>query len=193
MPFVAVLVYLLSTSAQHGSPVSRRSAQHVHTAQTVQTLLARPRPPHAREPHPQRFPVWRAGLWKKNHQATTTTVPWCHEAWHEGCGHQHRVLRGPGSQLVQVERSPDQSTQSRRGEADTSCHREVGLQKAKWQVRQTRDRAQVRSLQQRLSLTHRSLQPQTLVFQPNRLGCYPWSTLTDGGLPPLHENENKTS
>ena len=42
-------------------------------------------------------------------------------------------------------------------------------------------------------ITHRSLQPQMLVFQPNRLGCDPWSTLTDGGLPPLHENENKTS
>ena len=27
------------------------------------------------------------------------------------------------------------------------------------------------------------LQPQTPVFQPNRLGCYPWSTLTDRGLP----------
>ena len=34
----------------------------------------------------------------------------------------------------------------------------------------------------RLSLMHRPLQPQTLVLQQNRLGCYPRSTLTDGGL-----------
>ena len=64
----------------------------------------------------------------------------------------------------------------------TNRHREAGPQKAKWQLRQTRDRTQVRSLQRRLPLAHRPLRPQTPVFQPNRLGCYPWSTLTDGGL-----------
>ena len=36
----------------------------------------------------------------------------------------------------------------------------------------------MRSLQQRLTLEHHPLQPQTPVFQPNRLGCYPWTTLT---------------
>ena len=40
---------------------------------------------------------------------------------------------------------------------------------------------QRQTLQQRL-LTHQPLQPQTPLFQQNRLGCYPWSTLTDGGL-----------
>ena len=42
-------------STQYWSPVLCRSAQHVHTAQTAQTLLARPCPPHARGPHPQRW------------------------------------------------------------------------------------------------------------------------------------------
>ena len=116
--------------AQHWSPVSCMSAQHIQTAQTAQTPLARPRPPHARGSHPHRSPVWRAGLCKKTHRATTAAVPWCSEARHEGCGHQHGVLGEPSSQPVQVERNPDQSTQSSR-EADTSLHRQVGRQKAR--------------------------------------------------------------
>ena len=159
------------------------SRSTTNTAQTAQTPLARPRPSHARRPHPQRPPVRRAGLWKKTHRAATAAIPRRREARHEGCRQQHRVLGEPSSQPVQVERSPDQTPQIRGGEADTSRHREARPQKTKRQPRQTRDRTQMQPLQQRLSLPHRPLQPQTPVLQPSRqLGCYPWSTLTDGGL-----------
>ena len=93
--------------------VSRRSAQHTHTAQTAQTPLARPRPSHARWPHPERPPVRRAGLWKKIHRASTAAIPRRREARHEDCRHQHRVLGEPSSQPVQVEGSFDQTPQIR--------------------------------------------------------------------------------
>ena len=90
-------VYVTRQGAQHWGPVSLRSAQHIHTAQTAQTPLARPCQPHARGLHSQR-PVRRGSLWKKTHQAATAAIPWCCEAQHEGCRHQHRVLGEPGSQ-----------------------------------------------------------------------------------------------
>ena len=58
---MAVLVYSLSTSAQHWNPVSRRSAQHVHTAQTAQTPLARPHPLHAKGKRTTRQPQLQYG------------------------------------------------------------------------------------------------------------------------------------
>ncbi len=92
------------------------------------------------------LPVQRAGLWKKIHRAATAAIPRRCEARHEGCRHQHRDLGEPSSQPVQVERSPNQTPQIGRGEADTSRHREMAPQKTKRQPRQTRDRAQMQPL-----------------------------------------------
>ena len=160
---------ILGMSLQDKVPnteVLSRAGQHIHTAQTAETPLAMLLPPHARRPHSQRPPVRRAGLWKTTHRAAPAAIPRRPEARHEGCRHQHRVLGEPGSQPVQVERSPDQTPQIRGGEADTNRHREAGPQKTKRQPRQTRNRAQMQPL-----------------VQPSRqLGCYPWSTLTVGGL-----------
>lgn len=104
----------------------------IHTVQTVQIPLDGPRPPHAKRPHHQKPPVWRAGHWKETRRVATAAVPQCRETWHDSGG--HRLLGEPGSHVIQMERNPNQIPQFRGGEADKSCHGMMCPQKAKWQL-----------------------------------------------------------
>ena len=83
---------LARQSDQRRGPVPSWPPYFVHPAQTAQTLLAGPRPPHGRWAHPKRHPLWRAGIWKEKHRPPAATLQGCREERYEGTQHQHRYV-----------------------------------------------------------------------------------------------------
>ena len=81
-----------------------------------------------------------------------------------------------------MEKHSEPTPQVRGREADERWSRKKGPHKGAQQLQQTRDQAQMQLLRWRLSLPHRSLQPQAMVQQSNRLdnqNVPPWSNLMD--------------
>jgi len=74
-----------------------------------------------------------------------------------------------------MEKYLEQTSQVRRSEADERSDWQTCTKKGAQQLQQTRDHPQMWPLRQKLSLPHRSLQPQETLPQPSKqpgLGCF---------------------
>ena len=148
---------LARQSDQRRGPVPRWPPYFVHPAQTAQTSLAGPRPPHGRWAHPKRHHLRRTGIWKEKHRPPAATLQGCREERYEGTWHQHRNLGRHRSWPRNMEKHPKTTPEDRRRKADERNGWPAGTPKGTQHLRQTRDPVQMWPLRQRLLLPHWTL------------------------------------